>query len=222
MSIEAWHFLSGNRRLLYGTKEVVYPGHTIRVDGPIELCAHGLHASRRGIDALDYAPGPIICRVLIGGEIVEGKDKIAGTERTVLWMADASEMLRDFAHLQALSVADLWDMPPVVRKYLMTGHLMIRAAARAAAGDAAAPAAGAANWAAAGAAAGDAARARVAAGAAARARAAAGDATCAEAAPAAGAANWAAAGAAANAQLERMAWALCGPETAQFPRADRS
>ena len=46
---------------------------------------------------MHYAPGPIVCRVEIGGEIEQDSDKIVGTERTVLWWADATNTLHTFA-----------------------------------------------------------------------------------------------------------------------------
>lgn len=92
-----WHFLPADRRLRYGTREEVEVGKTIRVECHPILCESGLHASMRAIDALKYAPGPIICRVTLGGVIVEGDDKVAAQERTVVWMADATNTLHEFA-----------------------------------------------------------------------------------------------------------------------------
>src|SRR5690606_392190 len=97
-----WHFVAADRRLRWPLRRgeprpVVEPGQTLRVEGPPVLCKRGLHASRRGLDALQYAPGPVVCRVRLGGEIVEGADKAASTERTVLWLADATRVLHEFA-----------------------------------------------------------------------------------------------------------------------------
>jgi hypothetical protein len=92
--------------------------------------------------------------------------------------------IRKLACDYAMMVADLWDMPVLVREYLTTQNEELRAAAGAAARDAAWDAAGDAARAAAGAAAGD------AAGAAAR--------------DAAGAAAWAAARDAAGAAQTKM------------------
>lgn len=95
--IEAWHWLPEDRRLRWGTRRQVEPGSVHRVRGPVVLCERGLHASRRAIDSLQYAPGPIVCRVVVGGSVVEGNDKLAGTRRTVLWMVDATRTLHEFA-----------------------------------------------------------------------------------------------------------------------------
>ena len=182
--MKAWHFLPTDRRLRYGGDTLVEAGHTYTTDQLPVLCESGLHASTEPLDALGYAPGPIICRVDIGGEIVDGGDKIVGTERIVIWMGDATDCLRHFARLCALDVTYLWDAPDVVLRYLHTGDESIRAAARDAAWDATWDA----TWDAARAAARDAARAA--------ARAAAWD--------AARDAAWDAARAAQNRRLARM------------------
>jgi len=51
----------------------------------------------RLIDALRYASGPIVCRVKIEGDVIEGDDKLCGRRRTVLWMLDATQILHEFA-----------------------------------------------------------------------------------------------------------------------------
>ena len=101
-TVLAWHFLAlpaegTGPRLPHGDNRVVRVGEALTVDPPIVLCERGLHASRRPIDALSYAPGPLVCRVRLSGEIVEGDDKLAASSRTVAWMADATRTLHEFA-----------------------------------------------------------------------------------------------------------------------------
>ena len=93
----AWHWLRAHRRMQYGDLQFVEAGKTYTVEPPVELCIRGLHGSIRPIDTLEFAPGPIICRVEMSGEIIHGKDKLAATSRRVLWMEDASETLDHFA-----------------------------------------------------------------------------------------------------------------------------
>ena len=93
----AWHFLPEDRKLRWGMREVVLPGLKLAVPPPLKMCRHGLHAGIRAIDALRYAPGPVVCRVELGGEILEDEDKCCATERTCVWLADASEVLHRFA-----------------------------------------------------------------------------------------------------------------------------
>ena len=84
-------------KLPHGDGRIVRVGETLKVDPPIECCSRGLHASRRAIDALDNAPGDLICRVRLSGELSEQSDKLAASERTVIWMADATRTLHEFA-----------------------------------------------------------------------------------------------------------------------------
>ena len=95
--LKAWHFVAANKRLGYGDNRVIRTGRTHKVKGEPVLCERGLHASVRLIDALQYAPSAILTRVELGGTIVKGVDKVAATERTVLWMGDISDLLHHFA-----------------------------------------------------------------------------------------------------------------------------
>lgn len=96
-----WHFLAKDRRLRFGSQEVVEAGRTYTAEGPLEMCQNGMHACRRALDALTYAPGPVVCRVRLSGELLDNTDKSVARARTILWMADATSLLHEFA----LSVA---------------------------------------------------------------------------------------------------------------------
>ena len=160
--MKAWYFSAEDRRLRHRDGRLIEAGVTHEVDCDPVLCKRGLHASVRPLDALEYAPGPILWRVELGGEIDKGDDKLCATERTYLWGFDATAMLREFARKCALDVIHLWNAPEVVKTYLTTGDESLwdaardvaRDAARDAAWAAAGAAARAAAWAAAGAAAG--------------------------------------------------------------------
>ena len=111
------------------------------------------------MDAIYYAPGAIVYRVELSGEIKKGEDKLVAQKRTYLSGGiDVSETLRKFARMCALNVVDMWEAPEVVIRYLKTGDKSIRAAAWAAARDEARDAARDAAWSSARAAARDAAR----------------------------------------------------------------
>ena len=93
----AWHFVGEDRRLRDGTP--LRKGRTYRLPAgtvPV-MCEVGYHASVRALDALWYAPGPIVCRVRLGGTILKDTDKLCASERTVLWWADATRTLHEFA-----------------------------------------------------------------------------------------------------------------------------
>ena len=92
-----YHFLREDRKLRYEPFTPVVVGETLVYPGKPELCKAGFHASERIIDALRYAPGPVLCVVELGGEIIHGEDKAVAQERTVSWMEDISPTLHEFA-----------------------------------------------------------------------------------------------------------------------------
>jgi hypothetical protein len=203
-----WHF-SAEPCLAYDDGRPIVIGETLTVDYEPILCKQGLHASKRIIDALHYAPGSWVWRVELGGDVIVDTDKAVATERLTHWGYDATDVLRRFARRCALDVVHLWDCPDIVYKWLRTGDESIRDAAYdAAAWDAAWAAAWDASWDAARAAAWDAswdaARAATRDAAEAAARAATRDA----ASYAAEAAAWSAAEAAARTKQNRRLTAM--------------
>jgi hypothetical protein len=127
---QAWHFVD---KTLRDGRPIPADGVTVKYEGPIALYKSGLHASARILDALAYAPGITVCRVELSGEVVENFDKLAASERTILWRMDATDVLNAFARRCALDVIHLWDAPEIVRTYLETGDETLRVAARTAA-----------------------------------------------------------------------------------------
>jgi hypothetical protein len=96
--IIGWHFVRADGCLRDGTR--VERGGIYRLPEGTEpvLCRRGFHASRRAIDALRFAPGPLVTRVALSGTVHEERDKIVGSVRTVLaGPVDASRVLREFA-----------------------------------------------------------------------------------------------------------------------------
>jgi hypothetical protein len=203
--ILAWHFLTNDRLPKHGQrKRPLKVGDVMRVKGTPILCERGLHASERILDALAYAPGPVVCRVEVSGTIVHGVDKLAGTRRKILGMGDIETLLHEWAcdvaeeacrradvldgrSLEAIEVKRRWLRGESTYDELTAAEDAAWAVAGAAARDTAWAAAGAAAWVTAGAAAGV--TARAAADAAAR------------------AAAWAVAGAAARDTARAAAWA---------------
>ena len=131
--ILAWHFLPNDRKLRYGDNRIAEPGVTHTVNCKPVLCESGLHASIKPLDALHYAPGPIVSQVEISGDLIIGDDKLAGTSRKYLWIADAEQTLNNYARWCALEVIHLWDAPEIVKRFLETGDESLRDAARGAA-----------------------------------------------------------------------------------------
>jgi len=56
-----------------------------------------MHGSLKALDALSFAPGPIVCLVEISGKVQLGNDKLVGERRHVLHMANAEKVLFEFA-----------------------------------------------------------------------------------------------------------------------------
>lgn len=127
----AWHFAGATLR---DGRPLPEDGKWLKHEGEIVMCETGLHASRRVIDALQYAPGSTICRVSCRKVEDERKDdKFVCRERRIDWRIENGDaVLRAFARKAALSVIHLWNAPAIVRQYLETGDESIRDAARAA------------------------------------------------------------------------------------------
>jgi len=135
--VKAWHFCG---KKLRDGRDIPADGEWIVHDGPkVIMCESGLHASRRVIDALQYAPGSTVCRVSCKRIVEEEKnDKLVCWERRIDWrIENADDVLRAFARKTALSVIDLWDAPAIVREYLETGNEALRMTAKEAAWSAA-------------------------------------------------------------------------------------
>ena len=126
----AWHFVGETLR---DGRHIPDDGEVLEHNGKLAMCESGLHASKRLIDALGYAPGNTLCRVRCFGTILHDNDKLVADRRIILWRIDAEDLLQRFARQCALDVAHLWDMPQIVREYLETGDETKRAAAGAAA-----------------------------------------------------------------------------------------
>jgi hypothetical protein len=161
--ITGYHFTGDTLRDGRPIPEV---GEWLIHEGEVAPCEVGLHASPHPFDALLYAPGNRLHKVVLRKGLKshgDPIDKYVGKERKIIASIDAEKLLRDFARWSALKVIHLWDAPDVVKQFLETGDENLRAAARdaawAAARDAlAADAARVAAWAAAWAAGRDAAR----------------------------------------------------------------
>jgi hypothetical protein len=144
--VKAWWFSSGYT-LPYRDGRPIEIGTTHTVEGEVIPCKNGLHGSKRLLDAVGYAPGPIVWRVKQHGEIVTQGDKQASSKRTYLaGGVDISPVLREFARSCALDVIDQWDAPDVVVQYLETGDETLRDAAQSAAWYAAWSVAESAAW----------------------------------------------------------------------------
>ena len=139
----AWHFTGTTLR---DGRAIPPIGQVLKHTGKVTPCISGLHFSLTPSDALQFAPGPFLHLVRIDGEYLSHNNKGVADNRTIVASMDATELLRFFARMQALSVVHLWDAPDLVLDYLMTGDESIRDAARNAAWNAAWNAARNAAW----------------------------------------------------------------------------
>ncbi len=132
-----WWFGTTDRKLLNDDGRAIKIGETHKVKGRIIPCEHGLHLSNRLIDALRYAPGPVVYKVRGSGTVVshgDPIDKLACSHRTYLsGGVDVSDILWHFARLCALDVIHLWEPEQVVLDFLKTGDEKLRASASASA-----------------------------------------------------------------------------------------
>lgn len=130
--MKAYYFSTLEKTLRYGDNRKIEEGITHTVEGIPVLCEHGLHASKRAIDALQYAPGSFLWIVELSGEIVEGADKVVATERTYIKGFDATNMLKEFSRKVAL--INIEKIKPycsekdytVILRYLVTGDEELR------------------------------------------------------------------------------------------------
>lgn len=138
--IEAYWFAASDT-LPHGDRRKIVVGKSHSLRGEIVICQHALHASRHPFDALRYAPGPYLYKVLCSGDVIEHNDKLGCRRREYVAKIDATDLLWRFARERATGVLHLWDAPQVVKDYLATGDDTLRLAAaraaHAAAGDAA-------------------------------------------------------------------------------------
>jgi len=96
-----YHFSREDGRLRFPDGRVIRLGEKHTVPS-IRRYRSGLYASKRLIDALGYAPGPILHRVKLSGKILHWDSESAAEERTYLKRYDLNELLRTFARRQAL------------------------------------------------------------------------------------------------------------------------
>jgi hypothetical protein len=126
MNYNAYHFTADRLR---DHRPIPAIGETLTHTGSIDWCESGLYASRDAFDALQYAPGARLHRVLCEDIEREDETKLVCRRRTIVAAIDATDLLRSFARSCVLDVIDQWDAPDVVRQYLETGDESLRVAA---------------------------------------------------------------------------------------------
>ena len=94
-----WHFLREDKKLQFEDQRKVRKNIWMKAKNCTEpvLCQAGMHASPSVLEALQYAPGPILCRVELRGKVVADTDKMCGLERRIIGMVDFTPYLHEFA-----------------------------------------------------------------------------------------------------------------------------
>jgi hypothetical protein len=144
--VMAWHFTGPTLR---DGRPIPAVGEWLVHKGKVEMCVSGLHASRKILDATQYAPAGMLHRVECANVVAEDDTKFVCRRRRIVATVSAEradQIMRRFARICAYTMIDKWDAPEIVRRYLETGDESIRAAARDAARDAARAAAWDAAW----------------------------------------------------------------------------
>ena len=97
--ILAWHFcaIDNGKPVLRNGKPAKRVGETERYRGELKMCASGLHASEKIMDALKYAPGPYLRWVACSGKMEQGDDKLVCSVRRIVAEIDATMLLHEFA-----------------------------------------------------------------------------------------------------------------------------
>jgi len=104
--VTCWHF--ANETLRDG-RPLPKKGETLTHDGDVIPCESGFHGSKRAIDALNYAPGTMVARVLLTGDVKphgDPVDKYAARNRKNLTdYVDCKDVLVELARVWALRAA---------------------------------------------------------------------------------------------------------------------
>lgn len=100
--ILAWHWVVRNEKgvlKLRNGRNVPPVGVPLEYKGKVKMCARGLHASRRAVDALGYIPynATVLCRVRCEDVVEEWQDKLVCRKRTVLATFDCEKLVHEFA-----------------------------------------------------------------------------------------------------------------------------
>ena len=105
-----YHFLKANMTSGEGDEPPWKVGEHRQMDGEIALCERGYHGSLHPYDALQYAPGPVLCLVELTGVIIEDTDKVVAQGRRLLQAVNIERELWDFALDCAEKVLPLFEV----------------------------------------------------------------------------------------------------------------
>jgi hypothetical protein len=125
--VRGWYWAPDSLKLRYGdNREIVEGGvHEVDLDQPIK-CYNGLHGSKLAGQALGYAPGGYLCRVILSGKFDEDNnywdDKICASKREYVKIIDGSLVLEKLVRKQICDTLSMWNAPAEVRHWAATGE----------------------------------------------------------------------------------------------------
>ena len=101
---DCWHFAG---EILRDGEPLPKKGDVLTHEGAIKCCESGYHGSTRAIDALEYAPGTMVARVRLSGDMESQSDKHCARVRENLTdYVDATRVLHEFACWYATGALD--------------------------------------------------------------------------------------------------------------------
>lgn len=93
----------------------------------IGLCSHGMHGSTYILDALYYAPSPIVWYVELQEPVISTMDKSVSRSRTYLTHGnDISNILRQYMIRLLQDNSVTWEVPDKINKYITSGNDAMR------------------------------------------------------------------------------------------------
>ena len=95
--------------------------HPQYFDYGLVICLHGLHGSQYILDALHYAPSPILWQVELHEPVLSVTDKSVSKTRTYLGGGvDITPVLRQYMCTILLDTGKVWEIPDSVQTYIQT------------------------------------------------------------------------------------------------------
>lgn len=116
-TVRAWRFVGQDDD---DNRPVATRLEWVEFTGPLEPGFSGMVGSEQPLDALYLGMGNVVTRIELRSEIERAGEQLVARSQRLLWRADAAAPLMAFARQEALAVADLWDAPESVRRYLRT------------------------------------------------------------------------------------------------------
>ena len=116
-----YHFLRADPARRHPEDREIVIGETLRKDAPPRLTHYGYHASRRVLDAWSLAgtEQTIVIKALLAGQIIHGANESVASERTILAVCDASDVLVRLARRAMQAALAASELTNICKLYLL-------------------------------------------------------------------------------------------------------